>query len=337
MTSPACLLARLAACLVLALAITRPAEAQSSAAAPASAPEPTAAAAVQARHAAQAAMLASTRAGARLVAVGDHGIVLLSDDGGKSHRQAKSVPLDVTLTSVSFVGDKLGWAAGHWGVVLHTEDGGETWKQQRIDTRHDRPLFAIQFFDASHGVAVGLWSLVLVTADGGMSWQTVDMPIPEGAKKADLNLLGLFVDDKGRLFAAGERGMVLRSGDRGLHWEYLATGYTGSFWTGICTADGALLVAGLRGSLYRSVDDGRTWTRVDTQGKSSITALARTGSDIVGVGLDGLVLRSADGGASFKADVRVDRAPLTAVAVNAAGQPVLYSRQGVLAPEGPPQ
>ena len=292
---------------------------------------PVAAPAVRAVDATRATMLASTRAGTRIVAVGDHGIVLVSDDGGKSHRQAKSVPLDAALTSVSFVDDKRGWAAGHWGAILRTEDGGETWTQQRADVKQDRPLFAVHFFDATHGVAVGLWSLVIVTVDGGKSWHSVDMLAPEGAKKADLNLLGLFADDKGRLFAAGEKGMVLRSDDQGRNWTYMPTGYKGSFWTGVVTADGSILAAGLRGSLYRSTDDGRTWTRIDTRSKSSITNLARVGGEIVGVGLDGLVLRSADNGATFRTEVRDDRASLTAVTVNAAGEPVLYSRQGIVA------
>jgi photosystem II stability/assembly factor-like uncharacterized protein len=203
-----------------------------------------------------------------------------------------------------------------------------------MDIKQDRPLFSVHFFDANNGVAVGLWSLVLVTDNGGKTWQTVDMPIPEGAKKADLNLLGLFVDSLGRLYAAGEKGMVLRSEDRGRHWTYLATGYKGSFWTGLVAADGAILAAGLRGSLYRSTDDGRSWTRIETHTKSSITGLARAGGDIVGVGLDGLVLYSADGGASFRTEVRSDHASLTALAIVAGGQPVLYSRQGVLPLDG---
>ena len=37
--------------------------------------------------------LAVTRAGNRLVAVGERGAVLLSDDAGRSWRQAKSVPV----------------------------------------------------------------------------------------------------------------------------------------------------------------------------------------------------------------------------------------------------
>lgn len=295
---------------------------------------PVAVPAARVGHATQAAMLAAARAGERIVAVGEHGVILLSDDGGKNHRQAKAVPVDVTLTSVTFIDSNRGWAAGHWGVVLHTVDGGETWARQRVDTSQDRPLFAIHFFDANTGVAVGLWSLVLVTADGGKSWQTVEMPPPEGAKKADLNLFSLFVDGRGRVFAAGEKGVVLRSDDQGRRWASLATGYKGSFWTGLAAADGTILVAGLRGSLYRSTDDGRSWARADLQSKSSITGLARVEGDIVGVGLDGLVLRSSDGGTRFKVDVRGDRASLTAVAVNGAGQPVLYSRRGVVLPDG---
>jgi len=70
-------------------------------------------------------MLSATRAGDRLVAVGDHGVVLLSDDDGKNFRQAHAVPTRATLTGVTFIDAREGWACGHWGVVLHTTDGGD--------------------------------------------------------------------------------------------------------------------------------------------------------------------------------------------------------------------
>jgi photosystem II stability/assembly factor-like uncharacterized protein len=85
--------------------------------------------------------------------------------------------------------------------------------------------------------------------------------------------------------------------------------------------------------MYRSTDDGRSWARIDTKTKSSITSLVRVDGDIVGVGLDGLVLRSQNGGATFKMDVRADRSSLTAIAVNRKGQIVLYSERGVVASE----
>ena len=279
-------------------------------------------------HAVRAEMSGIAVVGQRLVAVGDHGVVLLSDDAGTAWRQATSVPVDARLNATSFVDERHGWAVGHRGVILHTQDGGDTWILQRSAAQEDRPLFAVHFFDASHGVAVGLWSLVLLTDDGGKTWREQTVTPPPGAKKADLNLLGLFADAKGRLFAVAEKGMVLVSDDQGHAWRYIETGYQGSFWTGAATSDGALLVAGLRGSLYRSVDDGKTWSRIETGGKASITGIAGADGRVLVVGLDGLVLRSKDNAASFEPAMRPDRLGLTAAALLPQGREVLLSRNG---------
>jgi photosystem II stability/assembly factor-like uncharacterized protein len=284
-------------------------------------------------HAVQAGQLAVARAGKRLVSVGDHGVILTSDDEGQHWKQADQVPFDGLLNGVSFADEQHGWAVGHAGVILHTADAGRTWTLQRSDTATDRPLFAVQFFDAEHGVAVGLWSLVLVTEDGGKTWAEQKLAPPEGARKADLNLLGLFTNAKGEVFAAAERGTVLRSADRGHTWTYLPTGYTGSFWCGVALPDGTLLAGGLRGSLFRSEDDGSTWQRIETRTTSSITALAVHGEQhVTGVGADGLVLQSNDGGRTFAPQVRDDRRPLTALAPVAGQKTLLLSRGGPLAP-----
>jgi photosystem II stability/assembly factor-like uncharacterized protein len=152
----------------------------------------------------------------------------------------------------------------------------------------------------------------------------------EVAKKADLNLFHLFPDAKGRLFAAGERGMLLRSDDQGQHWTYLPTGYKGSFWTGIAPVPNVLLVAGLRGSIYRSEDDGESWVRVATPNKSSITALLAVGGDLLALGGDGLLLRSHDQGRNFVDTSRKDRSSLTASLSGQDENMVLFSRQGLV-------
>ena len=293
--------------------------------------------AVRVAHAGSASLLGVARAGDRLVAVGDHGVVMLSDDGGQRWRQAQSVPVDCTLTSVSFADAQNGWVAGHWGVILHTADGGETWSVQRSAVNEDRPLFALHRFDARHGVAVGLWSLVLVTEDGGQRWDSVTPAPPEGAKKADLNLLSLFTTPTGDLLATAEKGMLLRSSDQGRHWRYLSTGYKGSLWTGVALPGGELLAAGLRGSLYRSADDGRSWARIDSHSESSITGLvALGGSAVAAVGLDGLSLHSQDAGQSFTTEVRADHLSLTAALPNAQGRLALFSTQGLVADKAQP-
>lgn len=290
--------------------------------------------AARATNAAGAAMLGAAWAGPRAVAVGDHGVVLLSDDQGRSFRQARSVPVSSMLTSVSFADAQRGWAVGHWGAILHTADGGESWTLQRLAPEEDRPLFAVHFFDAQQGVAVGLWSLVLTTADGGRTWSQQTLPPPPGSRRADLNLLSLFADAKGRLYAPAERGMVLRSDDRGRTWSYLETGYAGSLWSGIALPDGTLVAGGLRGSVYRSGDEGRSWSRIETGSKSSVTGFAVQPSGLLAVGLDGLQLLSRDAGRAFAPQPRRDRLSLTAALARPAAPPILFSRAGVVAPTG---
>jgi photosystem II stability/assembly factor-like uncharacterized protein len=291
---------------------------------------PTLKAAVRVEHAAQAAISAAVRAGRRLVAVGDHGVVLLSDNEGETWRQALTVPVDVMLTSVSFVDRSIGWAVGHWGVVLRTEDGGETWALQRKMLSEDRPLFAVYFFDSEHGVAVGLWSQLLVTADGGKTWGVKELPVQSDGKRPDLNLYALFSAEGADLYAAGERGMVLRSADKGITWKYLHTGYQGSFWTGAALDAKTLLVAGLRGSVYRSIDSGETWQRIESGSVGSITdtKAGSTAGKVVAVNLEGVVLQSSDSGKSFSATPNKDRSPYTAVLTKANDALVLFSRRG---------
>ncbi|PNG38238.1 glycosyl hydrolase [Pseudomonas protegens] len=286
--------------------------------------------AVQASNATLATMLAAGRAGPRVVAVGDHGVVLLSDDQGMQWRQARSVPLSTPLTGVSFVDAKHGWVVGHWGAILATADGGESWQVQRLATEEDRPLFAVHFFNARQGVAVGLWSLVLTTEDGGQTWAEQPVQAPPGAKRADLNLMGLFTDSRGMLYATAEHGQVLHSEDQGKNWRYLDTGYEGTLWSGAVLTDGRLLLGGQRGTLLLGSADGKGFRRVPTQSKGSVTCVTVAGARVLAVGLDGLSVQSSDGGHSFQETQTADGLSLTAALFNSEGVPVLFSRRGVM-------
>ncbi|MBI5905728.1 MAG: glycosyl hydrolase [Deltaproteobacteria bacterium] len=279
-------------------------------------------------------ILSAARAGKRIVAVGNHGVVLLSDTDGADFRQAKSVPVRSTLSAVFFVDEKTGWAVGQWGVVLRTDDAGESWTLQRHDTTVDQPLFSVWFRDRQRGYAVGLWSLMIATADGGKTWTPVAIPPPPGGSKADRNLLKIFANRMGTLFIAAEQGMILKSYD-GEKWTYVNTGYKGSFWTGIVLSNGTILVGGLRGTIYRSADDGRTWREARSDFKSSITDFAEAGGKVFAAGLDGVFLESDNHGATFRGSQREDRLPFTAISVNSTGKLVKFSKRGVVA-DSPP-
>ncbi|MDB5898537.1 MAG: hypothetical protein JWP41_2139, partial [Ramlibacter sp.] len=81
----------------------------------------------------RAVLLAAAQAGARVVAVGERGIIVLSADNGGSWKQVPA-PVSVTLTALRFADAVNGVAVGHGGVVLATADGGSTWAQ-RLDGR----------------------------------------------------------------------------------------------------------------------------------------------------------------------------------------------------------
>lgn len=276
-------------------------------------------------------LMDATRAGGRIVAVGEHGIVLLSDDDGRTWRQAHRVPVSATLSAVTFTDARHGWAVGQWGAILATRDGGESWTKQRIDLSADQPLFSVHFTTAQDGIAVGLWSLMVQTHDGGKTWTKVTLPKPPGGGKADRNLYHVFADHQGALYIAAEQGTVLKSTDGGTNWSYLQTGGKGSLWSGVAMPDGRIVVGGLLGSLFQSSDGGATWLQLNAQTRSSITDLVATGDGLLGVGLDGLVLKQKAGAASFEVAQRPDRATLTATLPDAGGKPILFSQDGVLA------
>ncbi len=117
----------------------------------------------------------SARLSDRVVAVGAYGNIVYSKDG-KTWVQA-NVPSQVLLTTVFFIDDREGWAAGHDTLILHTTDGGENWTIQYEDVIPGgdlpKPILDIYFADKLHGWAIGAFALMLVTEDGGASWKTV--------------------------------------------------------------------------------------------------------------------------------------------------------------------
>jgi len=289
-------------------------------------PWPTLQAARRVSNAATAPILASARAGKRLVAVGDQGVILLSDDGSK-FRQAKAVPVRSLLTAVQFVDESHGYAAGHDGVVLGTQDAGETWTLLRAEPGKEQPVLSIYFETPQHGIAVGPYGWAIETRDAGKTWS--DLRIQAG-EDADRHLLHLFASGSGALFITGEGGAIFRSTDKGQSWQDVSTGKRGSLWYGAALSDGTLVVCGMRGHLYRSNDDGKTWQSVASNTTQSLTGIAQLASGkVVVVGMGGTVLESQDSGKSFKATVRPEQEALTAVIADGA-KSVLLSMTGPL-------
>ncbi|MDF1686572.1 MAG: YCF48-related protein [Parvibaculaceae bacterium] len=283
--------------------------------------------AVQAENATSKLLLDAAKAGDRLVAVGEFGHIVLSDDGGKTWTQAKEVRSQVALNSVMFVNDKVGFAAGHDATVLKTTDGGETWRVFYRDTEFENPLLAVHFEDENKGYAVGAFSLMVETMDGGETWKT--RPVFEGNPN-DYHLNDIYRSKAGTLLIPSEFGIVYRSTDGGASFEEIQTDYEGSFWSGLGLSDGSILVYGMRGNIYRSVDEGLTWQPVeaDTQ-KSFGGGVELDDGTVVLSGLNGAVAYSTDMGKSFKTYSRPDRAGFNAVIGGADDTIIIFGVPGL--------
>ena len=271
--------------------------------APAPAPTPSQAAArakdlqprqaEMAPRAASSLLLAITQANGRLVAVGDRGVILLSEDGSKWDQVA--APVHVTLTAVSFADAQHGWVVGHDAAILHTADGGKTWKLQNFAPAENKPLLSVLAVDAQKAFATGAYGLFLGTTDGGATWAPVEATalVEEG-----LHMNALVRLNNGELFIAGETGMVAVSAD-GAEWKRLTVPYEGSLFGALPRGDKGALVFGLRGNVYASDDvHGNKWVKVDTRTVQSMFGGTRLPSgEAVLVGADGEILRVDPAGA----------------------------------------
>ena len=200
----------------------------------------------------QALLLDVARAGSRLVAVGEFGHVLLSDNNGETWRQAASVPTRNTLVGVTFIDNQTGYAVGHAATIMKTSDGGDNWTLQYNERRGETPLFAVYFADAQNGIAVGGFAYTFETNNGGESW--TQRALVEDSYD-DFHLNDLFTDKKGNIYIHHEIITVYKSREPGQNWQAIETGYDGSFWGG-GLANGDVLVFGMRGNVWRSSDAG---------------------------------------------------------------------------------
>ena len=289
---------------------------------------------IESAKSAKGLMLDVVHAGKRLIAVGDRGHILYSDDQGSTWTQAK-VPSRQLLTSVFFVDDQHGWAVGHDAQILASADGGVTWTKQFEDLKREAPLLDVWFKDASNGFAVGAYGALLETTDAGKTWDDVSDRL-DNEDQYHLNAIAA-VKDAG-LFIVGEQGSMFRSADWGQTWERVEGPYEGSLFGAIGTAQPSTLLAyGLRGNLFRSSDFGSTWEPVELKAARGALEFGLSGAtlledgSIVIVGNGGSVVRSNDDGQTFSVFNRPDRISVAGVTAAGNGNLILVGQGGVRA------
>ncbi len=258
----------------------------------------------KARLAAQALALDVTRAGQRFIAVGERGHVLRSSDG-LSWEQAEFVPVQATLTRVTFAGGRL-WAVGHDSTIIHSRDLGRTWSLQHFEPEWEKPLLDVHFFNANEGVAIGSYGLFMRTEDAGRNWEVLDMADlvtseaidwEEAAMAADdLDAFDEFDDEFGFMDDDDEFYDAAMDFDRGCY-EFMEC-HLNAF---LNLGNGRQMIAAERGYGFRSTDGGETWESFRFPYGGSMFGLLSIGDgSILAFGLRGHVQYSRDFGDSWE-------------------------------------
>lgn len=287
-------------------------------------------------------------AGKRVVAVGQRGQVVYSDDAGATWRQA-AVPVASDLVAVCFPTPQQGWAVGHDGVVLHSSDGGATWARQldgrrvgelMLEQLHARaagnpsgsdadaaasrdeveriaaqgaenPFLDVWFADEHNGYIVGAFNLIFRTTDGGQSWVSWFDRTDNPDRLHLYAVRGIGSD----VYITGEQGLLLKLDRQSERFRAIQTPYKGTYFGVVGTRD-AVVVYGLRGNAYRSSDAGAHWLAVDTGIQEGITGGTVFGAQgLALVSQAGSLLVSHDSGEHFTVYRQAKPEPSSAVAV----------------------
>jgi len=233
-------------------------------------------------------------AGSRLVAVGERGFTMVSDDAGASWKSI-ATPVTRTLTGVAFKDAKVGVAVGHGATVVRTDDGGTSWTHVPLPEAEPESLLGVAHLDGDRFAAYGAFGMYFESVDAGRTWQK-RMVIGEDFDRHISQVLSV----GSVLFMVGESGTMARSDDAGATWTAGATPYEGSYFAELGTRDGALLAFGMRGNVYRTTDLGATWLKVPLDTTQSLMQGRQLADGrILLVGNTGLLAVSSDGGQSF--------------------------------------
>lgn len=234
-------------------------------------------------------------AGNRLVAVGERGFTLVSDNEGKTWH-AHPTPIQRTLTGVAFKDDKVGVAVGHGGTVIRTDDGGEHWTQVTLEEAGPDSLLGVTWLGGDHFITYGAFGLYFDSIDAGRTWQR-RMVLNEDFDRHISQVIAV----GSALVLAAESGTLLRSDDGGTTWTEIVSPYLGSYFGALLTRSGAILAFGMRGNVYRSTDVGATWTKIPVDTTVSLMSGRQLSNGmLLLVGNAGLLVASRDDGQTLQ-------------------------------------
>lgn len=211
----------------------------------------------------------------RIIAVGDSGIIILSNDYGESWQLIQS-GTNERLWNLQMINNNLGWLVGEGATALKTTDGGFTWLPQ-VTPLVGYPFYDVSFLDSLFGYITAWGGQILRTTDGGLSWIV--------RQAGDQYTLGTIkAITKQKAVALGFAGKHVYTSDGGESWQF--RGYLGVTFRRMAFIDTLKgFAVGYTGS-FETTDGGFTWNiRFDIKSAKGITFPSTDFGYLVGDGL----------------------------------------------------
>jgi photosystem II stability/assembly factor-like uncharacterized protein len=188
--------------------------------------------------------------------------------------QAQPSGVTARLRGVSAVSERVAWASGANGTVLHTIDGGATWRQRPVagaekldfrdvDAVSPRAAYALS-------IGPGEASRIYKTTDGGERWQ---LQFANADPKVFLDAMAFWDAKRGIAFsdAVDGRFVILETTNGGGEWKRIEAGrlppalpgegaFAASGTNVALHGRGDVWIGTTAGRVLRSTDAGRTWT-----------------------------------------------------------------------------
>lgn len=258
-------------------------------------------------------------------AVGHDGVILATDDSGKSwsklldgsrinqfvfdaaKERVRQIEkrLNAVPESDQKTRDELSIKLEEAQFQMDTAEGD-------IDVGPSKPLLDVLALRGGTVFVCGAYGQLLKSIDEGRNWTYLgaSIPNPDG-----FNFNTLMQSTDGRVWVAGEQGRVFVSDDQGETWLNMSVAYDGSIFDLVeLPGDGTILALGLRGNLFRLKKGAKSWDSIETDLEETLSSatVLKDGS-VVLVGARGILVRSTDGFDTLQVTRRSDKLPSAGV------------------------
>jgi photosystem II stability/assembly factor-like uncharacterized protein len=228
------------------------------------------------------------------------GIISRSTDAGITWTQQFSGAKYMSLYSISFIDNYIGFAVGSWEgfggpypILLKTTDGGMNWNAENDSISISR-LWSVSNVNDSTVIAAGDSGRVVRSSNRGLSWTQVTTPTHS-------DLYSLVFDEEGNGVAVGKAGVVLTSSDGGNSWVSQNNNILSDYLYSIsCTDKFTCTAVGWDGIIVRTTDAGRNWILQESGTNEVLIDVFFLDAKVgYAAGNNGTILQTTNGGESW--------------------------------------